>query len=193
MTSKTLIKELQSYDQYKNLSEYQIRKQIGSIYNIDRARNVELLIELDELKNHILQENTFTTFTILPQDILSQIFELLPIQDARLINKQTLKETIYNKRDYILLNKKLEVGDLVLYTNKVKKFSSKVKDYVTKENKLLAIVRKIISWKRAEIIILRNRMISHVKITDLQPIEISHDYFNTLTDPEKSMINYYNK
>ena len=49
MNSKIIINKLQSHDSYKNLSEYQIRKNIGQIYGIKRASNVELQIELDEL------------------------------------------------------------------------------------------------------------------------------------------------
>lgn len=48
----SLIERLQSYDMYKNMNESAIRKSIGKIYGIDRARNVELAIELDELKNN---------------------------------------------------------------------------------------------------------------------------------------------
>jgi hypothetical protein len=49
MDSKTIIKKLQTFDSFKNLSEYQIRKNIGNDYGIKRATNVELQIELDEL------------------------------------------------------------------------------------------------------------------------------------------------
>lgn len=46
----SLISELQTYDQYKNMTEREIRKSIGKVYGISRARNVELEVELDALK-----------------------------------------------------------------------------------------------------------------------------------------------
>lgn len=48
--SQKLIRSLQKYATFKNQSEYQIRKTIGQDYGIPRARNAELLIALDELK-----------------------------------------------------------------------------------------------------------------------------------------------
>lgn len=48
----SLISELQTYDKYKKMNEKEIRKTIGTNYGIYRARNVELKVELDELKTH---------------------------------------------------------------------------------------------------------------------------------------------
>lgn len=45
-----LIKQLQTYDIYKNKSKKEIIKLIGNIYGIDKASNIELEIELDELQ-----------------------------------------------------------------------------------------------------------------------------------------------
>ena len=48
-TSKKLINQLQSFNSYKDMNEREIRKSIGALYGIPRARNVELEIELDQL------------------------------------------------------------------------------------------------------------------------------------------------
>jgi alpha-tubulin suppressor-like RCC1 family protein len=51
--SQILIKNLQKHDPYKNMNEYLIRKIIGEMYGIKRARNIELEIELDELQGNV--------------------------------------------------------------------------------------------------------------------------------------------
>ncbi len=53
MSSRALIKSLQAFELYKNMNEYQIRKSIGQLYDISRARNIELEIELNELNKPI--------------------------------------------------------------------------------------------------------------------------------------------
>lgn len=52
-SGQKLIQQLQSYKPYKNMDEKEIRKTIGKSYGLQRARNVELEIELDELQKPI--------------------------------------------------------------------------------------------------------------------------------------------
>ena len=80
-----LINKLQSYDAYKNMSEYQIRKTIGQQYDIKRARNIELSIELDKLKQPKIQ--------ILPEDIA---YELLLKTSYKDLSKLCLTNKMFN-------------------------------------------------------------------------------------------------
>ncbi len=76
-----LVKSLQNYDKFKNKSEYQIRKIIGKDYGIDRARNVELMIELESLQNNL----------ILPNEIWEEILLVSKdLDNTCFINKNTI-------------------------------------------------------------------------------------------------------
>jgi len=51
--SQNLISQLKTFNTYKDMDEYQIRKKIGNKYDIKRARNSELETELNELSEMV--------------------------------------------------------------------------------------------------------------------------------------------
>lgn len=80
------------------MTESKIRSSIGKLYDIKRARNIELEIELDELKNESKTESKnepkHTILTYMPKEIHNKI--LLEMDPADLINACTTNKEALN-------------------------------------------------------------------------------------------------
>ena len=112
-----ILTQLKTYDKYKNLSNYQIKKEIGKYYDINQARKAELLIELDALSK-----------SIFPSEI---IYEILNVSDVETIIKLCSTSNLYNQYcDYRFWVSIAERENIPIKTN-VKDW---IKDYIENKN-----------------------------------------------------------
>ena len=153
---------------------------IDQTINPDTGRKIEIGKDTYN-KLALLYEYTYQppNYDIIPKDVLPQIFDNIPLSTARLLNRQTLKETEkrITKKDYILLSDKgrtpkLAKGDIVLYDDGI--------------NQLLAAVYNVTSSTKAQIIALtddnpffKNKIVNTYR-KYMTIVKLSPSYFDTL-------------
>jgi hypothetical protein len=100
LTVPAILASLRSLDEYKDLSDYYIKKKIKEKLNVKTVNKPELLRELDSHFNKSI-------FNKIPKDVVPQIINDMPVTKARSISKHFLqhnqqrfedatKQTIYN-------------------------------------------------------------------------------------------------
>jgi len=96
MTGKELLQELKTYNQYKNQTDYYIKKYIGGgkLASVDQLKQELTKLSTIKLVKQKLPKKVITNdMPELPKDVLPFMTSQVPIKEKRLINKEYYKET----------------------------------------------------------------------------------------------------
>lgn len=102
-----LIQELKSHDNYKNLSEYQIRKVIGKEYGQSRATNKQLTDKISKSRFN------FTGLPLELQDIILSEYSLIPSQTVDKTSRKITQQSFFNQ----MCVKPISVKEIKNYIN----------------------------------------------------------------------------